>query len=93
MFHRLASGPVQDLRLRAGFNSAKEVAKLAGCSRIHLSGFERGAIGASAALKARLAELYGCSVERLDTASNEARRAFAERMYIHAMNITEENQP
>jgi transcriptional regulator with XRE-family HTH domain len=71
---------ISQLRLDAGYTSAKSAAKALKISEIHLAKIESGASGAGEDLERRMAKLYGTTVSKVVREIKQARLAYHGRM-------------
>ena len=68
------------LRLDAGYSSAKGAARKLDISHVHLANIERGSTGASDDLSQRMSVLYRVSLKRVLEEMAAARASYHERM-------------
>jgi transcriptional regulator with XRE-family HTH domain len=79
MTRRLVRSPVAQIRVVAGFNSAKLAAQKLGCSLVYLQEIESGRAVPSEDLFGRMAKVYGVGVKRLEQAVSQARTGLLRR--------------
>lgn len=74
MIEQASKTPLGRYRVQAGYQTVQEGADAIGISRTHLVNFERGSAGVSPQVLARMAEVYGVSINTLEAAAARAQR-------------------
>lgn len=79
MTRRLVRSPVAQIRVVAGFNSAKLAAQKLGCSLVYLQEIESGRAIPSNDLLERMAKLYRVETDALGLAVSRSRAVLLQR--------------
>lgn len=72
---RLTRNPLAAIRVRAGYDTAQAAADRLDCSRLHVLNIERGRVGGSPALLAKMSRAYGVPIATLAKAIRSAQLA------------------